>query len=138
MKPLRLWVSLFAAMLALGACAPVEFAPPEPLYLQVDLPPPPVPDAKVEMTNSKGETVFQGVTDRYGRAQGTNGPGTMDNILNVTVTLPDGRVIEKTIDIWPGSFLEYIHVNSLNGEFSTRFRYPQADNRSSDKSEERH
>jgi hypothetical protein len=77
------------------------------------------------------------VTDQYGRAQGTNGPGKIDNILNVTVTLPDGKVIKKTIEIWPGSVLEYIHVNSLNGEVSTRFRYPQPDNRSSDKSEER-
>lgn len=138
MKPMGLWASLLAVTLALGACAPIEALPPEPLYLQVNLPPPPVPDARVEMTNSKGETVFQGTTDRYGVAQGTNGPGKMDNILNVTVTLPDGKVIKKTLDIWPGSILEYIHVNSLNGEFSTRFRYPQTENRNSDKSEERH
>lgn len=140
MKTGVLLASLLATALLLGGCESGEFQPPEmyPLQLQVNLPPPAVPDAKVEMTNSKGETVFQGVTDGYGRAQGTHGPGTMDNILNVTVTLPDGKVIKKTIDIWSGSVLEYIHVNALNGEFTTRFRYPVPDNRSSDKSEERH
>jgi hypothetical protein len=97
-----------------------------------------VPDATVEMTNAKGETVFQGVTDQYGRAQGTNGPGKMDNILNVTVTTPDGKVYKTTIDIPAGYVLEYIHLNKLDGYFGLRFRYPQPDNRSNDKSEERH
>jgi hypothetical protein len=61
----------------------------------------------------------------------------MDHVLNVTVTTPDGKTYTKTIDIWPGSVLEYIHLNKLDGEFSTRFRYPGTDNRDSDKSEER-
>lgn len=140
MNPRILWASLLAATMLLGGCVPGEIEPPGMLsmQMQVDLPPPPVPDATVLMTNSKGEAVFQGVTDRYGRAQGTNGPGQMDHILNVTVTTPDGMVFKKTIDIWPGSVLEYIHLNKLNGEFSTRFRYPGTENRSSDKSEERH
>lgn len=138
MKPGFLWASLLATALLLGGCAPVDFELIDPPTLQVNLPPPPVPDAKVEMTNSKGEVVFQGTTDRYGNAQGTNGPGQMDNILNVTVTLPHGTVRKDRIEIWPGYVLEHIHVNSLDGYFSLRFRYPQTENRSSDKSEERH
>lgn len=138
MKPGVLCASLLAAMLTLGGCVPGELEPVDTPYLSVNLPPPPVPDATVLMTNSKGETVFQGTTDRSGTAQGTNGPGKMDNILDVTVTLPGGKVIKDRIEIWPGYVLEHIHVNSLDGYFSLRFRYPQTENRSSDKSEERH
>lgn len=138
MKPGVLLASLLATALLLGGCAREDFELIDPPTLQVNLPPPPVPDATVEMTNSKGEAVFQGVTDKYGRAQGTDGPGKIDNILNVTVTTPDGKVYKTTIDIPPGYVLEYIHLNKLDGYFGLRFRYPQTDNRSSDKSEERH
>ena len=138
MKPKILWASLLATVLMLGGCVPGELELQDTPYLSVNLPPPPVPDATVLMTNSKGEAVFQGVTDRYGRAQGTNGPGKMDGTLNVTVTLPSGKVIEDRIEILPGYVLEHIHVDSLDGYFSLRFRYPQTENRSSDKSEERH
>jgi hypothetical protein len=139
MKTKLLWVSLLATALLLAGCAREEFDPDNVLTMamQVDLPPPPVPDATVLMTNSKGEAVFQGVTDKYGRAQGTSGPGRMDHILNVTVTTPDAQTYQTVIDIPPGYTLEYIHLNKLDGYFSTRFRYPGTDNRDSDKGEER-
>ena len=140
MKPSVLWASLLATALLLGGCMRPDLDPADipTMQMQVDLPPPPVPDATVLMTNSNGEAVFQGVTDKYGRAQGTNGPGRMDHILNVTVTTPDGKTYQTVIDIPSGYVLEYIHLNKLDGYFSMRFRYPGTDNRDSDKSEERH
>lgn len=139
MNRTTVWRSLVAGFLLVGAggCAPVEFSIPHTLQMQIDLPPPPVPDATVVMTNSKGEVVFQGKTDARGTAQGTRGPGQVDRLLTVTATTPDGKTFTKQIDIWQGAVLEYIHLNVLNGEFSTRFRYPPP-RRNGDRDDEKH
>ncbi len=77
------------------------------------------------MTNSKGEAVFEGTTDQSGIARGNRGPGEMDHILDIQVVTPDGISYSKRIQIWPDAILEYVHLNTINGEFTVRFRYPE-------------
>ncbi len=51
--------------------------------------------------------------------------------------LHHGKTYTKRVDIWPDAILEYVHLNTINGEFTTRVRYPDLRHRSADQSKER-
>ncbi len=107
-----------------------------PPSFNIETPPPPVPDAQVVMANSKGETVFEGVTNASGVAEGTVMPGRMDHELRVQVTTPDGTELTKEINIPTGWTLVAIKVHKNAGEFVLEWRKPhELRNRDTDSGE---
>lgn len=95
-----------------------------PPSLGISTPPPPIPDAAVIMTNSRGETVFEGVTNASGVAEGSPGPGRMDHELNVQVRTPDGTELTQKIQIPTGWRLVGIRVHKNSGEFVPEWKKP--------------
>ena len=122
MKRILLCVA-FATLLTAGNC-PGDLAL-EPPQLQLDAPPPPIPDAMVVMTNSNGETVFEGTTNQSGRAEGTRGSGRMDHQLTVKVVLPDGKTFMDTIVIPPRWKLQRIYATADDSRITPVFIKPR-------------
>jgi len=89
----------------------------DPPMIDVETPPPPISDAQVVMRNSKGEVVFEGVTNKMGNAEGTTGPGQMDHELYIEVTTPDGTTLNRKFSMGPGQTLVSIKVHKETGEF---------------------
>lgn len=111
----------FATLLVAGNCAPPLIDPP---MLRLDGFAPPIPDATVVMTNSRGEKIFEGTTNASGRAEGTQGPGRMDHELDVTVVTPGGKTMMDKILVPQGWELTSIYVNGRDGTFTPHFRKP--------------
>lgn len=96
----------------------------DPPRLNFEAPPPPIPNASVVMTNSRGETVFEGMTNASGVANGNRGPGSMDHELNIQVRTPDGTELMQKFQIPAGWTLIAIHVQKNTGVFVPEWKKP--------------
>ena len=126
----------FAEAKRQGAGGMTRINPPS---LNFEVPPPPIANAQVTMTNSQGEVVLEGVTNASGVAEGNPGPGRMDHELKVRVVTPDGAELTQIFIIPTGWALVAIHVHRSTGEFVPEWRKPpQLRNRESDSEAEEH
>lgn len=104
--PSHIFIGLSVALLILSGCVKMpDLKPIEPVDLSLEHEIPQRTSSDVKVTNSAGEVIVEGRTDRNGRIYSSSNTKNdmMDGKLNIEVVRPDGTRITQTVTHTPGT-----------------------------------